>query len=106
LNKDFYHTSSTALEVKSLTPNGVAFKITGKSTHEHNTSGLVRFDKADCKLGVADNEVQIEAKYTDKPSGSCSKDLSFVTSSRRKSNFLYYFVHMKPENVQLLIPYH
>jgi len=52
LNKDFYHTSTAALEVKSLTPNGVAFKVTGKSTHERNTSGL------------------IEAKYSDKPSGT------------------------------------
>lgn len=51
LNKDFYHTASTALEVKSNTPNNVAFKVTGKSTHESATSGL------------------LEAKYTDKPTG-------------------------------------
>jgi voltage-dependent anion channel protein 2 len=42
LNKDFYHLSAAALEVKSNTPNNVAFKVTGKSTHEGATSGLVR----------------------------------------------------------------
>src|SRR6266542_7086230 len=42
LNKDFYHLSAAALEVKSNTPNNVAFKVTGKSTHEKATSGLVR----------------------------------------------------------------
>ncbi|KAH8685503.1 outer mitochondrial membrane protein porin [Tricladium varicosporioides] len=51
LNKDFYHLSKAALEVKSNTPNNVAFKVTGKSTHEGATSGL------------------LEAKYTDKPTG-------------------------------------
>lgn len=51
LNKDFYHLSAAALEVKSNTPNNVAFKVTGKSTHEGATSGL------------------LEAKYTDKPTG-------------------------------------
>lgn len=51
LNKDFYHLSASALEVKSNTPNNVAFKVTGKSTHEGATSGL------------------LEAKYTDKPTG-------------------------------------
>ncbi|KAG9242587.1 outer mitochondrial membrane protein porin [Calycina marina] len=52
LNKDFYHTASAAIEVKSNTPNNVAFKVTGKSTHEGATSGL------------------LEAKYADKPSGA------------------------------------
>ena len=33
--------SAAALEVKSLTANGVAFKVTGKSTHESHTSGMV-----------------------------------------------------------------
>jgi voltage-dependent anion channel protein 2 len=51
LNKDFYHLSAAALEVKSNTPNNVAFKVTGKSTHESATSGLM------------------EAKYTDKLTG-------------------------------------
>jgi len=52
LNKDFYHLSSAAIEVKSNTPNNVAFKTTGKASHEGSTSGLV------------------EAKYTDKASGT------------------------------------
>ncbi|CAG8957437.1 hypothetical protein HYFRA_00011418 [Hymenoscyphus fraxineus] len=51
LNKDFYHLSAAALEVKSNTPNNVAFKVTGKSTHEGATSGL------------------LEGKYSDKPTG-------------------------------------
>ena len=41
LTKDFYHTSASAFEVKDTTPNNVAFKVTGKSTHEGATSGLV-----------------------------------------------------------------
>ncbi|ESZ97574.1 outer mitochondrial membrane protein porin [Sclerotinia borealis F-4128] len=40
LNKDFYHLNAAALEVKSNTPNNVAFKVTGKSTHDNATSGL------------------------------------------------------------------
>lgn len=51
LNKDFYHLSSAALEVRSNTPNNIAFKVAGKSTHEGATSGV------------------LEAKYSDKPSG-------------------------------------
>ncbi|KAK3942297.1 eukaryotic porin/Tom40 [Diplogelasinospora grovesii] len=51
LNKDFYHLSAGTIEVKSNTPNNVAFKVTGKSSHEHVTSGA------------------IEGKYTDKPNG-------------------------------------
>jgi hypothetical protein len=31
-----------AIELKNTTPNNVAFKVTGKSTHEGSTSGLVR----------------------------------------------------------------
>jgi hypothetical protein len=41
LNKDFYHLSSGTIEVKSNTPNNVAFKVTGKSSHEKATSGTV-----------------------------------------------------------------
>jgi voltage-dependent anion channel protein 2 len=41
LSKDFYHTSASSFEVKNTTPNNVAFKVTGKSTHEGATSGLV-----------------------------------------------------------------
>jgi voltage-dependent anion channel protein 2 len=51
LNKDFYHLSAGTIEVKSNTPNNVAFKVTGKSTHDNATSGA------------------IEGKYSDKPNG-------------------------------------
>lgn len=51
LNKDFYHLSAGTLEVKSNTPNNVAFKVTGKSSHDKATTGA------------------IEGKYTDKPNG-------------------------------------
>ena len=51
INKDFYHLSAGTLEVKSNTPNNVAFKVTGKSSHDKATSGA------------------IEAKYSDKPNG-------------------------------------
>ncbi|AEO57021.1 hypothetical protein MYCTH_2302705 [Thermothelomyces thermophilus ATCC 42464] len=51
LNKDFYHLSAGTIEVKSNTPNNVAFKVTGKSSHDNATSGT------------------IEGKYTDKPNG-------------------------------------
>lgn len=42
LNKDFYHLSAGTIEVKSNTPNNVAFKVTGKSSHDKHTSGAVR----------------------------------------------------------------
>jgi len=51
LSKDFYHLSSATFELKSNTPNNVAFKVNGKSSHEKVTTGT------------------IEAKYTDKPTG-------------------------------------
>jgi len=51
LNKDFYHLSAGTIEVKSNTPNNVAFKVTGKSSHDNATSGA------------------IEGKYTDKANG-------------------------------------
>ncbi|KAH8893264.1 hypothetical protein GQ53DRAFT_107640 [Thozetella sp. PMI_491] len=51
LNKDFYHLSAGTIEVKSNTPNNVAFKVTGKSSHDKATTGT------------------IEGKYTDKPLG-------------------------------------
>lgn len=44
LSKDFYHVSAGSIEVKSFTPNNVAFKVTGKSSHEKNTSGAVRLN--------------------------------------------------------------
>ncbi|KAK3377933.1 eukaryotic porin/Tom40 [Podospora didyma] len=51
LGKDFYHLSAGTIEVKSNTPNNVAFKVNGKSSHEKATSGT------------------IEGKYTDKLNG-------------------------------------
>ncbi|KAF5026195.1 hypothetical protein F66182_1759 [Fusarium sp. NRRL 66182] len=54
LNKDFYHLSATTFEFKDTAPNGVAFKVTGKSSHEKATSAA------------------IEGKYTDKPTGTAS----------------------------------
>jgi voltage-dependent anion channel protein 2 len=51
LNKDFYHLSATTLEFKDTAPNGVAFKVTGKSSHEKATSAA------------------IEGKYNDKSTG-------------------------------------
>ncbi|KAL0476097.1 mitochondrial outer membrane protein porin [Neurospora intermedia] len=51
LNKDFYHLAAGTIEVKSNTPNNVAFKVTGKSTHDKVTSGA------------------LEGKFTDKPNG-------------------------------------
>lgn len=41
LNKDFYHLSATTFEFKDTAPNGVAFKVTGKSSHEKATSAAV-----------------------------------------------------------------
>jgi voltage-dependent anion channel protein 2 len=51
INKDFYHLSAATFEVKSNTPNNVAFKVTGKSSHDKVTSGA------------------LEGKYTDKATG-------------------------------------
>lgn len=52
LTRDFYHTASANLEVKSKAPNGVAFTVKGKSAHKDGAIGG-----------------QIEAKYSDKPTG-------------------------------------
>ncbi|KAG0125745.1 eukaryotic porin/Tom40 [Tuber indicum] len=52
LTRDFYHTASANLEVKSKAPNGVAFTVKGKNDH---------------KVGAISG--QIEAKYTDKSTG-------------------------------------
>ncbi|KAJ3472705.1 hypothetical protein NLG97_g10777 [Lecanicillium saksenae] len=52
LNKDFYHLSASTFEFKDNAPNGVAFKVTGKSSHDKHTSAA------------------IEGKYTDKPTGT------------------------------------
>lgn len=52
LNKDFYHLSAGTLEVKSNTPNNVAFKVTGKNTHEKTTTGTIEGKYADKSLGL------------------------------------------------------
>ncbi|KAL2687363.1 hypothetical protein Neosp_004923 [[Neocosmospora] mangrovei] len=62
LNKDFYHLSATTFEFKDTAPNGVAFKVTGKSSHEKATSAA------------------IEGKYTDKPTGTTPPSLSSSSS--------------------------
>jgi len=51
LNKDFYHTTAAALEVKSKAPNGVNFNVKGRSAHDGPISG------------------SLEGKYSDKASG-------------------------------------
>ncbi|KAI1467933.1 uncharacterized protein F4812DRAFT_382987 [Daldinia caldariorum] len=51
LNKDFYHLSAGTIEVKSNTPNNVAFKVTGKSSHEKATSGAIEGKYTDKSLG-------------------------------------------------------
>ncbi|KAI9789712.1 MAG: Mitochondrial porin [Peltula sp. TS41687] len=51
LNKDFYHTTATSLEVKSKASNGVTFNVKGKSAHDGHIGG------------------EIDAKYTDPLSG-------------------------------------
>ncbi|KPM43122.1 Mitochondrial outer membrane protein porin [Neonectria ditissima] len=63
LNKDFYHLSATTFEFKDTAPNGVAFKVTGKSSHEKATSAA------------------IEGKYNDKPTGTASPSPSSSSSS-------------------------
>merc|ERR1712000_461820 len=50
LNKDFYHLAATTLEFKDTAPNGVAFKVTGKATHEKATSAAI-----DTKVEVSDS---------------------------------------------------
>ncbi|KAI0873196.1 eukaryotic porin/Tom40 [Hypoxylon argillaceum] len=52
LNKDFYHLSAGTIEVKSNTPNNVAFKVTGKSSHDKHTSGALEGKYSDKSLGL------------------------------------------------------
>ncbi|EFX04452.1 outer mitochondrial membrane protein porin [Grosmannia clavigera kw1407] len=52
LNKDFYHLSAGTLEVKSNTPNNVAFKVSGKNSHEKSTSGVIEGRFVDKSLGT------------------------------------------------------
>ncbi|RDA83214.1 hypothetical protein CP532_4365 [Ophiocordyceps camponoti-leonardi (nom. inval.)] len=76
LNKDFYHLSATTFEFKDTAPNGVAFKIIGKSSHEKVTSAAVsrrtacsRSDSLATTLTFSPCCLQIEGKYVDKPTG-------------------------------------
>ncbi|GJC98575.1 mitochondrial outer membrane protein porin [Colletotrichum higginsianum] len=57
LNKDFYHLSATTFELKSNTPNNVAFKVTGKTSHEKTTAGATWNTAAalDTKVELADS---------------------------------------------------
>ncbi|KAK1771140.1 hypothetical protein QBC33DRAFT_444709 [Phialemonium atrogriseum] len=54
---DFYHLSAGTLEVKSNTPNNVAFKVTGKSSHDKVTSGATwnTANALESKLELADS---------------------------------------------------
>jgi voltage-dependent anion channel protein 2 len=52
LNKDFYHTTSGNIEVNSKTPDNVAFKVVGKSTHEGATSGSIEGKFANKENGL------------------------------------------------------
>ncbi|ODA83707.1 hypothetical protein RJ55_02222 [Drechmeria coniospora] len=78
LNKDFYHLSATTFEFKDTAPNGVAFKVTGKSSHEKATSAAVSASRTPCRSApstdtdtvVHANSPCIEGKYTDKPTGT------------------------------------
>ncbi|KAI0012680.1 hypothetical protein F4779DRAFT_632879 [Xylariaceae sp. FL0662B] len=70
LNKDFYHLSAGTIEVKSNTPNNVAFKVTGKSSHEKATSGA------------------LEGKYTDKSLGKSTKPTKSTKSTRSNARKL------------------
>ncbi|PBP21717.1 mitochondrial porin-like protein [Diplocarpon rosae] len=90
LNKDFYHLSASTFELKSSTPSNVAFKVTGKSTHDGANSG------------------NLEAKYTDKPSGICFMGSTILTDrpSFNSFNSLNFLVHMCPEAQTLMLFYH
>ncbi|KAI9751723.1 MAG: hypothetical protein M4579_005942 [Chaenotheca gracillima] len=52
LNKDFYHTTATSLEVKSKAANGVSFNVKGKQAHEGATSGSLEAKYVDPKTGT------------------------------------------------------
>jgi len=72
LGKDFYHVSAAAFELKSNTPNGVAFKTTAKATHDGTTAGAVEGKWTDKKSGTVItqswntlNALDIKAELTD-----------------------------------------
>ncbi|KAF1734390.1 Mitochondrial outer membrane protein porin [Beauveria bassiana] len=56
LNKDFYHLAASTFEFKDTAPNGVAFKVTGKSSHDKQTSAATwnTANVLDTKLEVND----------------------------------------------------
>ncbi|TGJ78573.1 hypothetical protein E0Z10_g10198 [Xylaria hypoxylon] len=54
LNKDFYHLSAGTIEIKSNTPNNVAFKVTGKNSHDKATSGALEGKYSDKLLGKSE----------------------------------------------------
>ncbi|XXH04304.1 asparagine synthetase [Hypoxylon texense] len=106
LNKDFYHLSAGTIEVKSNTPNNVAFKVTGKSSHEKATSGALRQDvdvnmgmdvrvhhfvratvekrndgEAHPRLTFGLDELQIEGKYADKSLGKSTTSTNTNTNT-------------------------
>ncbi|KUJ12142.1 mitochondrial porin-like protein [Mollisia scopiformis] len=88
LSKDFYHLSAQAVEIKSNTPNNVAFKVTGKSTHEGATSGL------------------LEAKFSDKPSGISFRRFTMSSDFRPSlSPIIDFMVDVSPDYAQLLMFY-
>ncbi|KAI9828998.1 MAG: hypothetical protein M1832_000021 [Thelocarpon impressellum] len=90
LNKDFYHLAASTLEVKSKAPNGVSFNVKGKSAHEGPTGG------------------QIEAKYTDVPTGRSLTDLTFGVASRPGAGNHSRWRHsmtMRPGRATLLITF-
>ncbi|KAF4920851.1 Mitochondrial outer membrane protein porin [Colletotrichum viniferum] len=60
LNKDFYHLSATTFELKSNTPNNVAFKVTGKTSHEKSTNGAIEGKYSDKATGTATTHRRLE----------------------------------------------
>lgn len=71
MNKDFYHTSAAALEVKSKAPNGVNFNAKGRSAHDGPITGSVGVFIIGQRFRIAhtNRATQLEGKYTDKASG-------------------------------------
>ncbi|KIH86838.1 voltage-dependent anion channel protein 2 [Sporothrix brasiliensis 5110] len=63
LNKDFYHLSAGTLEVKSNTPNNVAFKVNGKNSHEKTTTGtsLQNLSVVLSRIGGSTSGLPVEA---------------------------------------------
>ncbi|KAL2889136.1 outer mitochondrial membrane protein porin [Ceratocystis lukuohia] len=95
LNRDFYHAAASTFEFKSNTPNNVAFKVTGKSSHEKATSGATaRFSNPSLPT------TQLEGKYTDKPSGQAM--MPFFFGSRPTLVFLVRILLRKPSAANVL----